>query len=45
MTDNQTEPMDAFDPAELELPALAEPAAVAVEPGRPGWEPGDGDFN
>jgi hypothetical protein len=45
MTDNQTESMDAFDTTELELPALAEPAAVEVERGRPSWEPDDGDFN
>ena len=45
MSPNQTEPMDAFDTAELELPELAEPPAVEVEPGRPSWEPDDGDFN
>jgi hypothetical protein len=45
MTADQTEPIDAFDTAELELPAPAEPPAVAVEPGRPSWEPDDGDFN
>ena len=45
MTPNQTEPIDAFDTAELELPALAGPPAVEVEPGRPSWEPDDGDFN
>ena len=45
MSENQTEPMDSFDTTELELSALAEPAAVEVEPGRPSWEPDDGDFN
>jgi hypothetical protein len=42
MTTNQTEPIDAFDTAELELPA---PPAVEVAPGRPSWEPDEGDFN
>jgi hypothetical protein len=45
MTDTQTEPIDAFDTTELELPPPAEPDAVAVEPGRPSWEPEDGDFS
>jgi hypothetical protein len=45
MTADQTEPIDAFDTAELELPAPAEPPGVVVEPGRPSWEPDDGDFN
>jgi hypothetical protein len=30
---------------ELELPAPAEPLAGEVEPGRPSWEPEDGDFS
>ena len=42
---NQTQPTDAFDTAELELPAPAEPPAAEVEPGRPSWEPEDGDFS
>jgi hypothetical protein len=45
MTPDQTEPLDAFDTAELELPALAEPSALEVEQGRPRWGPDDGDFN
>jgi hypothetical protein len=45
MTRNQTEPIGAFDTAELELPAPDEPPAVEVEPGCPGWGPEDGDFN
>jgi hypothetical protein len=46
MTPNQTQSTtDAFDTAELELPAPAEPPAAEVEPGRPSWEPEDGDFN
>jgi hypothetical protein len=45
MTANQTEPNDAFETAELELPAPAEPPTAEVEPGRPSWEPDDGDFN
>jgi hypothetical protein len=44
MTDSQTQPIDAVDTAELELPPLEEPAAVELEPGRPSWEPDDGDF-
>jgi hypothetical protein len=44
MTPNQTEPIDVLDTASLELSALAEPPAVAVEQGRPSWEPDDGDF-
>jgi hypothetical protein len=45
MTHNQTEPLDNFDTSELEVPAPAEPPAVLAEPGRPSWEPDDGDFN
>jgi hypothetical protein len=45
MIPNQTQPIDAFDTGELELPPLAEPPAVALEPGRPSWEPEEGDFN
>ena len=45
MTGNQTEPNDAFETAEIELPAPAEPPTVEIEPGRPSWEPDDGDFN
>jgi hypothetical protein len=44
MTPNQTQPTDAFDTAELEPAPPAEPSAVEVEPGRPSWEPDDGDF-
>jgi hypothetical protein len=40
-----THPTDAFDTAELELRAPAEPPATEVEPGRPSWEPDEGDFN
>jgi hypothetical protein len=45
MTPDQTQPTDAFDTAELELPPPVEPPAVELEPGRPTWEPDDGDFN
>jgi hypothetical protein len=45
MTRIQTQPIDAFDTAEIELPAPDEPPTVEVEPGRPSWEPDDGDFN
>ena len=42
MAADQTETMEALDTAELELPPLTEPPAL--EPGRPSWEPDDGDF-
>jgi hypothetical protein len=45
MTPDQTEQIDAFDTAELELPAAAHSHDVEIEPGRPSWEPDDGDFN
>jgi hypothetical protein len=45
MSPNQTQPTDAFDTAEHELPAPAEPPAAEVQRGRPGWEPEDGDFS
>jgi hypothetical protein len=45
MTPNQPQPIDAFDTAELELPPPGELPAVEVEPGRPSWEPDEGDFN
>jgi len=45
MSPNQTQPTDAFDTAELEPPAPAEPPAAEVQPGRPSWEPEDGDFS
>jgi hypothetical protein len=45
MTPNQTQPKDAFDTAELDLPPLTEPPAVEPEAGCPSWEPDDGDFN
>ena len=40
-----TLPTDAFDTAEQEPPAPAEPPAAEVQPGRPSWEPEDGDFS
>jgi hypothetical protein len=47
MTPNQTQPIDPFDTLELELllPQPAEPPRGEAEPGRPNWEPEDGDFN
>jgi hypothetical protein len=45
MSPDQTQPIDAFDTAELELPAPAEQPAAEVQPGRPSWEPDDGDFS
>jgi hypothetical protein len=45
MSRNQTQPTDAFDAAELELPWPTEPPVAEVEPGRPSWEPEDGDYN
>jgi hypothetical protein len=45
MTPHQTQPTSAFDTAELDLPPLAEPPPAELEPGRPSWEPDDGDFN
>ena len=45
MSPNQTQPTDAFDDAELELPAPAEQPAAEVQPGRPSWEPENGDFS
>ena len=45
MSRNQTQPTDAFDTAELELPAPDEPPAADVQPGRPSWQPEDGDFS
>jgi hypothetical protein len=41
----QTQPLDPFHPAELELDPPGELRAVEVEPGRPSWEPDDGDFS
>jgi hypothetical protein len=43
--DQQTQPIDAFDTAEFELPAPAEPSLDEIEAGRPSWEPDDGDFS
>jgi hypothetical protein len=40
----QTQPTDAVDTAEVESPAPAEQPAAEIEPGRPSWEPEDGDF-
>jgi hypothetical protein len=45
MTPDQRPPIDALDTAELELPPPAEPSADELEPGRPSWEPDDGDFS
>jgi hypothetical protein len=45
MSPNQTQPTDAFDTAELELPAPAELPAAEIQPGRPSWDPEDGDFS
>ena len=45
MTPEQTNPLDPFDTAELELARPGETPPVEVEPGRPSWEPDDGDFN
>jgi hypothetical protein len=47
MSAHQTQPIDALDTAELEPAQPAEPPAadVEVEPGRPSWQPEDGDFN
>jgi hypothetical protein len=45
MSPNYTQPTDTFDTAELELPAPANPTGPGVEPGRPDWEPEEGDFN
>ena len=44
MSPNETQQTDAFDTAELELPPPAEPPAAEIEPGRPSWEPDNGDF-
>jgi hypothetical protein len=45
MTPTQTEPIDTFDTAELELAPPPEPPPAEVAPGRPNWEPEDGDFS
>jgi hypothetical protein len=45
MAPDERPPIDALDTAELELPAPAEPSADEPEPGRPSWEPDDGDFS
>jgi hypothetical protein len=45
MTPSQTQPMEPFDTAELEPPPADELPAGETEPGRPSWEPDDGDFN
>ena len=45
MTSMHTEPTDVFDTAEIELPQPGEEPTTEVEPGRPSWEPEDGDFN
>jgi hypothetical protein len=44
MNSNHTQPTDV-DTAELELPELADRPAAEAQPGRPGWEPEDGDFS
>ena len=41
----QTQPIDVSIRAELELAPPGESPAVEVEPGRPSWEPDDGDFS
>jgi hypothetical protein len=47
MTPNQTQPIETYDTLELELlpPQPTESEPVEVAPGRPNWEPEDGDFN
>jgi hypothetical protein len=45
MTHIRTQPIDVFDTAEIELPPTDELPTAEVEPGRPSWEPDDGDFN
>ena len=45
MTPDQTQPIDPFDTAELELERPGEVPAVELQPGRPSWEPDDGDFS
>ena len=45
MTPTQTQPMETLDTLELELLPPAEPPSVEPEPGRPNWEPDDGDFS
>ena len=45
MTPEQTQPIELSDTAELELARPAELPAVEIQPGRPSWEPDDGDFN
>jgi hypothetical protein len=45
MSPNYTQPTDTFDTAELELPPPGNPPGAGLEPGRPSWEPEEGDFN
>ena len=45
MTPDQTQPVGPFDTAELESAPPGELPVVEVEPGRPSWEPDEGDFN
>ena len=46
MTPTQTQqPIDAFDTDELVLAPAPEPEPAEVPPGRPNWEPEDGDFS
>jgi hypothetical protein len=47
MTPDQTQPIDLSETAELELLLVRPDEAPPVEaqPGRPSWEPDDGDFN
>ena len=46
MTPIHSQPIDVFDTAEIELPpTTGEMPTAEVEPGRPSWEPDDGDFN
>jgi hypothetical protein len=44
-TTDHTQPIDIFDTADLELAPPPEPPSVELEPGRPNWEPEDGDFS
>ena len=44
MTVQDTQPIEILETAEPELPPQAEPPTDEDDPGRPGWEPDDGDF-
>jgi hypothetical protein len=46
MSPNQTPPNpEAFDTSEIELPSTVELDPHEIQPGRPCWDPEDGDFN